>query len=103
MKSKRSATNRSPSPYEHAALAVPTGENGCSCSLSVPTPTANLFGCRDVKRMLERRKRCKETSGNGNGFGLTLGQWAALNEIELTPELLEMLMGFPEGWTQVNE
>lgn len=31
-----------------------------------------------MARMLERRRECKERTGNGNGFGLTLTQWVAL-------------------------
>jgi hypothetical protein len=49
--------------------------------------------------MLSRRKRCKERTGNGNGFGLTLGQWCALNGVEMSPEMVERLMGVPPGWT----
>lgn len=49
--------------------------------------------------MLARRERLKQQHGNGNGFGLTLGQWAAVQGIELTPEMVEAMLGFPEGWT----
>jgi hypothetical protein len=80
-------------------LAHSTSATGCSCSATIPTPSASLFGCRDVPAMLERRQRCKDRTGNGNGFGLTLGQWAALNNIALTPERVEQMMGFPVGWT----
>lgn len=44
-----------------------------------PSPNAQEFGCRDVERTQERRKECKERTGNGNGFGLTLGQAVMLN------------------------
>lgn len=43
-----------------------------------PTPSTSGFECKDVERMLERRKECKEGAGNGNGFGLTLGQYVAM-------------------------
>ena len=32
----------------------------------------------DVERMQQRRAECKERTGNGNGFGLTLGQATTL-------------------------
>jgi hypothetical protein len=53
-----------------------------------------------VEKLLARRQRCKEKHGNGNGFGLTLGQWCAVHGVEMTPELVELLMGFPVGWTE---
>ena len=45
---------------------------------SWPTPNALEFGCRDVGRMAASRHACKERTGNGNGFGLALGQAVAL-------------------------
>lgn len=42
------------------------------------TPSAAGFEAVDLERMLERRAECKERTGNGNGFGLTLGQQAML-------------------------
>lgn len=91
-----------PSDSEPVALGLTTVGTGCSCSPSWPTPTASLFGCRDVRNLLSRRERCKEKHRNGNGFGLTLGQHCALIGVEPTPGLLEGLMGFPEGWTDVE-
>jgi hypothetical protein len=58
-----------------------------------------MFGCRDVERMLARRERLKREHGNGNGFGLTLGQWCAVEGMNLTPELVEAMLGFPDRWT----
>lgn len=43
-----------------------------------PTPSASGFEAADAKRLMERREQCKESTGNGNGFGLTLGQFACL-------------------------
>lgn len=43
-----------------------------------PTPDANAFEAKDLTRLQERREECKERTGNGNGFGLTLGQAAPL-------------------------
>jgi hypothetical protein len=39
-----------------------------------PTPSAQEFGHADRDALLARRERCKESTGNGNGFGLTLAQ-----------------------------
>lgn len=67
-----------PSDSAPVALGLTTVGTACSCSASVPTPTASLFGCKDVPRMLQRRERIKAEGRNGNGFGLTLQQWVAL-------------------------
>lgn len=67
-----------PSDSEPVALGLSIDGIGCSCSPSVPTPTASQIGCRDVPRLLDRRQRLKEQKANGNGFGLTLGQWIAV-------------------------
>lgn len=39
-----------------------------------PTPNAEEFGAVDMEKMEARRLACQERTGNGNGFGLTLGQ-----------------------------
>ncbi len=39
-----------------------------------PTPSASGFEAKDVQRLEQRRQECKERTGNGNGFGLTIGQ-----------------------------
>jgi hypothetical protein len=72
------ATLCCPSDLEPVALGLSTNWIGCSCLPSVPTPTASQFACKDVPRMLARRERCKEKHNNGNGFGLTFGQWFAM-------------------------
>jgi len=43
-----------------------------------PTPSASGFEAADAQRPMDRRERCKETTSAGNGFGLTLGQFACL-------------------------
>lgn len=43
-----------------------------------PTPSASGFEAADSQKLTERRERCKETTSAGNGFGLTLGQFACL-------------------------
>lgn len=43
----------------------------------LPTPTAENFESNDVDRFIERRAECAERHGN-NGFGLTLGRFAAI-------------------------
>lgn len=52
-----------------------------------PTPNASGFEAKDPVRLLERRAECKERTGNGNGFGLTLGQMVCL-ETALWPTSL---------------
>lgn len=48
-----------------------TSDNVCS---GWPTPDAAAFEAVDLERLQARRKECKERTGNGNGFGLTIGQ-----------------------------
>lgn len=67
-----------PSDSGRVALALTTGETGCTCLPRVPTPTASLFSAGDAEKLLARREREKARGRNGNGFGLTLGQWIAL-------------------------
>ena len=43
-----------------------------------PTPNAQAFEAKDLERLRQRRAECKSRTGNGNGFGLTLGQAAPL-------------------------
>ncbi len=50
-----------------------------------PTPAANEFEPRDLQALIARRERCKKVHGNGNGFGLTLGQAAPLFAAWVTP------------------
>ena len=51
-----------------------TSETG---STGWPTPSANEFAHANEEKMLARREACKERTGNGNGFGLTLANCAA--------------------------
>ena len=64
-----------------------------------PTPSANEFAHADREALLERREKCKESTGNGNGFGLTLAQ--AMTVYEPGPARLtasgEMLTGSTAG------
>lgn len=50
-----------------------------------PTPAANEFEPKNLQLLIERRERCKASHGNGNGFGLTLGQAAPLFVGWVTP------------------
>ena len=43
-----------------------------------PTPSASGFEAKDIERLKQRREECRKRTGNGNGFGLTLGQAANL-------------------------
>mgnify|MGYP000870216340 CR=1 FL=1 len=58
---------------------------GAAVLASWPTPNAQEFGCVDVDRLEARRAECKERTGNGNWFGLTLGQCATLVSPWATP------------------
>lgn len=60
-----------------SARRISDRDSFSSGTASWPTPNAQEFGCRDAERTKERREECKERTGNGNGFGLTLGQAAA--------------------------
>ena len=50
-----------------------------------PTPTANNYEQSDVDGLLDRRERVKISTGNGNGFGLTLGNAVAIQAKYPTP------------------
>lgn len=56
-----------------------------SNSQNWPTPTANNYEQADVDALLDRRERVKISTGNGNGFGLTLGNAVAIQAKYPTP------------------
>ena len=59
------------------ASAHRTSDSGFGLS-GWPTPNAQTFEAVDLGRLIQRRADCKKRTGNGNGFGLTLGQAAPL-------------------------
>ena len=42
----------------------------------LPTPTVMDTNCGDLQKIDQRRERAKQTSKNGNGFGMTVGELA---------------------------
>lgn len=65
-----------------------------------PTPSASGFEAKSPEILLARRERCKETTSAGNGFGLTLGQFACLESAMWpTPTLPSGGQTWPAGTT----
>ena len=100
-----------PRANEGTGAKTPPGRQGgmslkAAVAATYPTPSASGFEAKDPDRLLQRRAECKERTGNGNGFGLTLGQFATLNGSQeqtekpgaLNPEFVCWLMGFPLVW-----
>jgi hypothetical protein len=78
---------------ERAVSVRRTSGSGCT---SVPTPSVNNYEQEDQEALERRRQACKERTGNGNGFGMTLGNIAHLASVP-TPESLNQ-----EGYQVVN-
>jgi hypothetical protein len=72
-----------PTPISQEARAGLHCHNQTTVSMAAqlagwPTPDAGNFAAVDLERLEQRRQECKDRTGNGNGFGLTLGQAAPL-------------------------
>ena len=63
-----------PSGLRICALRASARRTSDSGSTGWPTPNAQNFEAKDLERLEARRQECKDRTGNGNGFGLTLGQ-----------------------------
>ncbi len=98
------------------ARARPTcGKDTSGAPNGWPTPDAHGFGARDADRLVERRAECKERTGNGNGFGLTLGQQVCLITTGWptpasrdhfpphTPEYIQAKRALGHGMSNVND
>jgi hypothetical protein len=72
---KRKSTPLGRRYLERAASAHRTGDSGFT---SLPTPSVHNYEQQDQDALNARRQRCKEETGNGNGFGMTLGNTAHL-------------------------
>lgn len=76
-----------------------------SLGQGVADPTANNYETEpDV--WMARREREKAKHQNGNGFGLTLAMAAQADSGtsgKLNPEWVDWLMGFPLGWTDLED
>lgn len=68
------------------------------------TPTAGNFNEReDLDQWYARRERIRATGKNGNGMGEPLGvqaRWGQDPGTRLSPDWVELLMGYPIGWTR---
>jgi hypothetical protein len=82
------------------------GERNKSFSLDAtlagwPTPAANEYEQTDMDALMERRARLQTAHGNGNGFGMTLGNMAHLAQLADSGGMpVGFLLG-PSGWETV--
>ncbi len=102
-------------PTPMAAMPAQNGNNeaGDTCNsrrtkllVGWATPSANNYEQDDQEALERRRAECKRRTGNGNGFGLTLGNQARLSPastgnrgaLALNPAFSLWLMGFGIEW-----
>ena len=67
--------------WAHTASQPRTSGSASTSSPTVatwPTPSVHNFEHEDEAAMERRRQECRERTGNGNGFGMTLGNTARL-------------------------
>lgn len=80
-----------------------TLDKGCS---GWPRPSAQEMRTKCYQKIHKRREDCKVRTGNGNGFGLTLGNAVTLHlgttgsEGDCHPALSSWLMGYPDEWSK---
>jgi hypothetical protein len=87
----RLATLSCPSDSEPVALALTIDGTDCSCSANYRTPTK-----RDWKGMSAKKWRERAVGDNTPTLPDQIGG-------PPLPEFVEVLMGFPEGWTTASE
>lgn len=71
----------------------------------IPTPSASDFRDPNRERITARRIAAKMKAKNGNGFGLTLGNFLTMEGEGsgfVNPTWKEWLMGFPLNWSEVE-
>ena len=69
-----------PTPTSSTGGPEPAGKTGRKLVTVVsgllPTPTVMDTNCGDLQKIDQRREKAKQTSNNGNGFGMTVGELA---------------------------
>jgi len=87
----------------------PTLTGATGAAQAWPTPDEGVFNYSETPKSFDqRREKLKAKGYNGNGMGTVLSveakRWPtpAAQDCYLNPEWVEMLMGFPAGWTAID-